>query len=226
MDKENILSSIFPSYEASKELTEHIKTGFDDYDGNTFFDIITAGATALRLNPSTRLFANAPKYIVRGICKLGADFYLRKKKGYTFSADLFEHSLQENPNDLVFYDDSDVSKNLKADENLLNKIDTMVEKIENNIPFDKNEKYYTFYNGDMYYCLFHCNMEIADIKKNEDGTKDITVHINDRYDFTKITSIKKGGPSFGTIANDAALFASWIDSINPYQVDIYFTVRR
>ena len=69
-------------------------------------------------------------------------------------------------------------------------------------------------------------MDIVDIKKNGDGTKDVTVHINDRYDFTKITSFRKNGPSFGTIANDAALFSSWIDSINPYQVDIYFTVRR
>ena len=226
-DKENILSGLFPTYEASKELYEHIKTGFDDYDGNTFFDIITAGATALRLNPSTRLLANAPKYIVRDICKLGADFYLRKKKGYTFSADLFEHSLQENPNDLVFYDGSRVADIIRSDNNFLEKIDGLTKKIENKIPFNATDRQHKFDVGDMYYSIHGCNLEITNINYNDDGTKDISIHISDNYDYTKIWTMMDGkGISLGSIANDFGTVSTWLDAINSYKVDIYLTIRR
>ena len=66
----------------------------------------------------------------------------------------------------------------------------------------------------------------------EDGTRDISVHISDNYDYTKIwTSMdgKEFSPSrisLGTIANDMGTITSKIDAINPYKVDIYFTIRR
>ena len=117
MDIENIMSYLSPTYEASKEMYKHIDSGFNDYDDYRLFDIIASGFDALRINPATSSIATIPKYIVRNICKIGADFYLRKKKKYDFSADLFKHSLQENPNDLVFNDDSKVAEKLKSDKN-------------------------------------------------------------------------------------------------------------
>jgi metal-sulfur cluster biosynthetic enzyme len=62
--------------------------------------------------------------------------------------------------------------------------------------------------------------------------KDYSVHITDNYDYTKIWTsmeVKNFNPfrfSLGTLANDFGTITSKLDAINPYEVDIYFTIRR
>ena len=87
-------------------------------------------------------------------------------------------------------------------------------------------------NQDLYYSIHGCQLDVDNISYNKDGTKDISVHIADNYDYTKIwTSMQneKFSPSkisFGTVANDLGTITSKLDAINPYKVDIYFTIRR
>ncbi|MCI9564636.1 MAG: RHS repeat-associated core domain-containing protein [Eubacterium sp.] len=53
------------------------------------------------------------KKILNSPAYLGAELYLRKKKGWKYSADFLEHSLQSFPNDLEFDNKSDLAKKLK-----------------------------------------------------------------------------------------------------------------
>lgn len=55
---------------------------------------------------------------------------------------------------------------------------------------------------------------------------------DDTYDFTKIWTAMNGGKldftkmDFGSFANDLGTITSKMDAINPYDIDIYLTIRR
>ena len=171
------------------------------------------------------------KDVSRMVWKSGCDLYLRPK-GYNISADMLEHSLQEKPKDVVFYDDSEVAKKIKEDNKFITHLDKVVKKIENKILLDDEDESYNFNDGDLFYSIHSCRMSIDNIEYNNDGTKNIYVHLNDTYDYTEIlTSMNKKdldlfNISFGSLANDAATISSKFDAINSYDVDIYFTIRR
>ncbi len=68
-------------------------------------------------------------------------------------------------------------------------------------------------------------IDIIDDIKNKD-------YISAYYDYTKIWTAMDGEKldlfniSLGSVANDAGTITSKLDAINPYKVDIYFTIRR
>ena len=204
-----------------KDIIKNFQTG----------DYVSAYVDLMRNNSTSNFYKNA-KNFSRVIWKLGCDYYLRKEKNYNFSADLLEHSLQENPKDLVFYDDSDVAKTIKNDPDVINKVDEVVSKLENKIVLTDKDTSHRFKSDDLFFSINNCNFYIDNIEYNTDGTKDITVHINDTYDFTKIWSAMEDAEfdplkwSFGGVANDFGTITSKLDAINPYKVDIYFTIRR
>lgn len=83
---------------------------FEDFNENVNNeDFLSAGIDLLRNAPLIGVGFNFAKDFSRQIWKVGCDSYLRPK-GYNVSADLLEHSLQEKPKDVVFYEDSDVVK--------------------------------------------------------------------------------------------------------------------
>ena len=114
-------------------------------------------------------------------------------------------------------------------------LDEVVYKKENNIPLTEEDKQHNFEasdNQDLYYSIHGCHFDIDNISYNEDGTRDISVHISDNYDYTQIWTSMEGKEfspsriSLGTLANDLGTITSKFDAINPYKVDIYFTIRR
>ena len=186
-------------------------------------DYISAITDVVRsMNPQ----AEIGKDVARAVWKVGSECYLRPRN-LNISADMLEHSLQEKPKDVVFYDDSDVVTKIKSDNKFLTHLDEVVYKVENKIPFTKEDKHHNFNAGDLLYSIHSCGLKIDDIKYNVDGTKDISVHLSDTYDYTKIwTAMDRNGISLATVANDAGTVSSKFDAINPYKVDIYFTIRR
>lgn len=54
---------------------------------------------------------NLPAYV-------GAELYLKKKLGWKYSADFLKHSLQNNPSNLVFDNNSKLAKKLKKNKQL------------------------------------------------------------------------------------------------------------
>ncbi len=75
-------------------------------------------------------------------------------------------------------------------------------------------------------------MYLDSIKYNEDGTADITLRLNDTYNFTEIWTSMDGNEiapfkiSKGTVANDFGTITTKYDALNPFEVTIYLTVRR
>ncbi len=231
------------------DIKDNASTIFENIIGNTFLadtkdlienikekDFYSAFSDFLRIVPGADILPTAGKYGAKLVWKLGAEIYLRKAKKYTVSADLLEHALNENPKDLVFNDDSDIAKKMKADTGFMDKIDEYIYKVENNIKTSDQDKQYQFEsnkNADLYYSIHGCSFEIADVKYNEDGTKDIIIHASDAYDFTQIwtymgekNEFDKSRVGLGTIANDAGTITTKLDALNPYNVDVYFTIRR
>ena len=90
-----------------------------------------------------------------------------------------------------------------------------------------DDKEHKFEAGDLLYAIHGCRVEIIDISHNNDNTRNVSIHISDEYDYTKIwTNMDGKGVSLATVANDAGVVSTWIDAINPYHVDIYLTIRR
>ena len=227
-------SSTLDKYEPSDALKDWLLPSDGAFDVVGDFknkDYLSALIDVVRAtDPKTEIGKDA----ARAVWKAGSEFYLRPK-GWDISADMLEHSLQEKPKDVVFYEDSDVVKQIKNNSGFITHLDEVVYKKENNIPLTEEDKQHNFEasdNQDLYYSIHGCHFDIDNISYNEDGTRDISVHISDNYDYTKIwTSMdgKEFSPSrisLGTIANDMGTITSKIDAINPYKVDIYFTIRR
>ena len=111
-------------------------------------------------------------------------------------------------------------------------MDKIVYKVENHLPLSKEDKGHAFNSDDLFYSIHNCSIDIENIKYNEDGTKDIAVHLHDTYDYTEILTFmgeKKGTPfnlSLGSFANDMGTMTTQMDALNPYEIDIYFTIRR
>ena len=235
------VSTTLDKYTPNKMLSDilyqsnDIEDIFEDFKNEDYISFVTA---IMRNNP-TLIFQNKSsltelgKDVFRAIWKGGSELYLRPK-GYNVSADMLEHSLQEKPKDVVFYEDSDVVKKIKEDNNFIEHLDDVVNKIENNIPLvEDKDKHHDFNDEDLFYSIHGCKMDVDDIKYNSDGTKDISVHLHDTYDYTKIWTAMDGDEfapfkkiSLGSIANDAGTISSKLDAINSYEVDIYFTIRR
>lgn len=201
------------------DVVENIKKG----------DFISALIDPLRMSGTT---SEANKDVARSIWKAGSEVYLRPR-GFNVSADMLEHSLQEKPCDVVFYEDSDIVKKIKNDEGFKKHLDDVVRKIENNVSLSKDDKSYEFKSdNDLLFSLHWCNLAVDDIKYNLDGTKDIAVHLSDSYDYTEILTAMNEGNfdptniSFGGLANDLGTITSKYDAINTYEVDIYFVIRR
>lgn len=106
------------------------------------------------------------------------------------------------------------------------------EAFKGNKAESKGLQFETTDDPDLYYSIHGCQIAIENISYNKDGTKDISVHITDNYDYTKIWTSMQGEEfspfriSPGTLANDLGTTTSKLDAINPYKVDIYFTIRR
>lgn len=217
------------------ELPDAVKDWFSVTDGgqdlweNLFKnDHVSAIIDIIRMNNPKAEFG---KDAARAVWKAGSEFYLRPRN-LNISADMLEHSLQENPKDVVFYEDSDVVKQIKNNSGFITHLDDVVYKVENNIPLSEKDKSYGFNSDDLFYSIHNCSFDIENIKYNEDGTKDIAVHLHDTYDYTEILTFmdeKKYTPlnfSLGSFANDMGTITSQMDALNPYEIDIYFTIRR
>ena len=202
-----------------------IKNIYDTFTGE---DKLLSGISAAfdLLRASNIPGSEVAKNIARGIWHMGSKLYLRKYREYDVSAELLEHSLEENPEDLVFYNDSKIAQAMQNDTKLVNHIFELADKATNNVPLSPGDNSYRFTDGDLFFSINNCNIDILDVIPQPDGTKEITVHISDTYDFTKIWTLMNGNKvGLGELANDAGVVSTLIDAINPYKVDVYFTIK-
>lgn len=132
------------------------------------------------------------KHIVNSPSYIGAELYLRKRKGWKYSADFWEHSLQNNPRDLAYGYDSELSIKLGRHK----KIKAKFKRFQKS---GKNKKEYRiiFKKGDMFRAFHRAKLIFE--RKSKDY---VSCVLTDRYDF------KCEYPtSLTMVANDYAWFS-------------------
>lgn len=172
----------------------------------------------------------AQKNIQREVWKLGAQKYLRERKGYLTSAWMLEHSLQDNPSDIWRGNDSRIAYLINNDSAYLSKLDKAI-KASKNGKISQNLENIAFNNGDLYYSIHRATIYVEGYKQNN-GKWIVHATMNDTYDFTVIQTLMGDDGEFsmqaglGTVANDAAVISQALGAINPYEVTVDFYTTR
>ena len=165
------------------------------------------------------------KNIQRKIWREGAQKLLREQMGYTTSAWLLEHSLQDKPSDVYRGNDSHIAELIKDDSTFNVVINDLMNEID--ADYAGSELFWArqsvaFNSGDLYYAIHNCTIAFES-EKRADGSWIIDCKMTDVYDYTEI-SLSMGN-LLGTIANDAAVVSSNFGAINPYNITVEFQVR-
>ena len=141
-------------------------------------------------------------------------------KGYKHSATLLNHSLQNNPPDLVLKEDSELTKSIRNNNQYKTKFNEMAKKIMagENVTSDS----FGFTDIDLFGALH--NVDITVTGKKIDGEWGFDVHIHDRYDFAfQWTTYFDSVPMFFiTTGNNMAWSDQFFGVVQNYDIDIYF----
>ncbi len=175
------------------------------------------------LLPKEHKYSNEAQKIV---WRLGAENFLRKKKNYQTAAWMLEHSLEENPSDIVRYNDSNIAYKINNSKEYLDKIDELIRNSKDGI-IDKPGESISFSDNDLYLSINKAEFHIKGFVDNS-GVWYFHTVMEDTYDFTEI--IFGYGPTaikfLGTVANDVAFASQVAGAIKPYKVTVDFYTRR
>ena len=105
---------------------------------------------------------------------------------YDLSAQLLQHSLEKNPQDM-FIEDKEVIEKIKQGDNFKNKMNEIVNKFgnESNL-FEITDDYkqgFTFDNSDLYFSIHGVQVNLK-ARKNGQGKWVLDILLHDRYDYT------------------------------------------
>ena len=109
-----------------------------------------------RLRNSFDLWVNLPTQI-------GAQEYLRKRKGWKYSAQFLEHSLKKKPSDLKYYNSSQLAKDLKKTKEIRNEVNKFAKSGKSS----KTVKGFAFKSGDFFGAFYHVNLNLYQNKKGD-----------------------------------------------------------
>ena len=175
--------------------------------------------------------ANATqKKIQRKFWRKGAELILSKGKGYSTSAWLLEHSLQDNPSNVERGEYSRIANLINTDNAYLRALDNAIANSKDN----KLENYkisVAFENGDLYYSIHKSDIYLTGYKR-EDGKWIVHAILEDDYDFTEIQSFMTDSGDWswdvglGTVANDVAVVSQQTGAIQPYHITVSFWTTR
>ena len=172
----------------------------------------------------------AQKAAQRKFWKTGSQLLLRDRWSYETSAWMLEHSLQDNPTDILRGNDSRIAHMINNDSAYLSALDNAIAKAEH----DKLDNYkitVQFNDGDLYYSIHKSTLYLTGYKC-DDGTWIVNAILEDEYDFTEIQSFMDDGggwsnqASKGTLANDLAVISQKTGAINSYHVTVNFWTMR
>lgn len=149
------------------------------------------------------------------------------------SAELLEHSLTNNPKDILITEGKIVEE-IKNDAQFKNKIDDIVKKYDqkgmNEFVTNPDESSIVFDNSDLYFALHKSDMCITGKKKNDKW--DLVVELSDQYDYTDFkelddyyndaNSVPKS--MFSSFIYNLAFFSVKFGVIKEYQINIKFNI--
>ena len=170
------------------------------------------------------------KNIQRKFWEKGGEVILIESKGYSTSAWMLEHSLQDNPSDIYRDNNSRIAYLVNTDNAYLRALDNAIANARNNC-LDDYLISVAFENGDLYYSIHKSDIYLTGYKR-DDGKWIIHAILEDDYDFTEIQSFmtNSGDLSWdvglGTVANDTAFVSQSLGAIQPYHVTVDFWTTR
>ena len=153
-----------------------------------------------RLRNSFDLWVNLPTQI-------GAQEYLRKRKGWKYSAQFLEHSLKKKPSDLKYYNSSQLAKDLKKTKEIRNEVNKFAKSGKSS----KTVKGFAFKSGDFFGAFYHVNLNLYQNKKG-----DIIVWFEDVYDFKMEWAYS--GKWVTIFANNYAYVSQVLGSLHTYKI--------
>ena len=161
--------------------------------------------------------------IQRAIWEIGAEKYLRKKKGYISSAWFLEHSLEQNPQN-VYRDGNSRVGELVKNSSEINKVVSGLIRSNSQSGKISEQCQVTFDNGELA-TIFHTATITFTGIKDENGVWNIHCYLEDTYDFTEFKTAMGGkGASVNTTANDAAVISQMTGAIHKYDIYIEFWI--
>lgn len=183
-----------------------------------------------RTNPFEISAIRSMQYALWQIVAIGGNVV-----GYDGSAELLEHSLTDEPENLVIKD-SKIVDEIKNDTQFKEKIKRIVEKYgKDNEEFNLEGGEDTdiqFDNSDLYFAIHGASMYVKGKKENEKWN--LSIKIIDRYDYTKLKRIKDyyndansiPKSMFSSFIYNLAYFSVKFGVIKEYYVDIEFGIKE
>ncbi len=156
----------------------------------------------------------------------------RRYVGFEFSAELLKHSLKEEPKDL-YITDGKIIEDINNDNSFKKQIKEIIKNNINKSKFTLKGEHVQFDNSDLYFSIHGGTMHVSAIKKH-DNIWDISVHITDKYDYTKwksfddyyfdANSILKS--IFSSTLYNLAFISTKLGVVKEYCVDIKFKIEN
>ena len=160
----------------------------------------------------------------------GAIIFLRIK-GYKYSAEFLEHSLQENPSD-VFITNNGIVDIINGNDYFEKVINKIIQKYGEQTHFDtgENNESLSFESGDLFSVIHNADIRvIGDKQSNNNWNLQIT--LSDVYDFTEFKTLREyieEDDTFkllATIGNNLAILGTSCKVVHPYNVTIKFNLE-
>lgn len=183
-----------------------------------------------RTNPFEISAIKSMQYALWQIVAIGGNVV-----GYDGSAELLEHSLTDESKDLVIKEGKIVEE-IKNDAQFKEKIKRIVEKYgKDNDEFnlvDGDDTDIQFDNSDLYFAIHGASIYVKGKKENEKWN--LSIRIEDKYDYTKLKGIKeyyKDANSvpksmFSSFIYNLAFFSVKFGVIKEYFVNIEFDINE
>lgn len=222
-------SEINKKYKENEDIFKKIMSGEYDVLQNISFEVIRFAFS--------RYYNNKP-YLSDIIQKL--QYYILKCAilslnviGYNISAEFLEHSLQENPNDIIITE-GPIIKSIQSDHCFKEKINEIIKKYGNNDDFNTegNNESFAFENGDLFFSLHNCRINVKGSKQNS-GKWNLDITLFDMYDYTDLQEIQKYFNDdnvlkgiFGAFGNNLAMIGTSCRVVNEYKVIIQFKIEN
>ena len=167
------------------------------------------------------------------IWKLGAEYFLRRLKGYDVAALLLEHSLNKSPSNLYFPEAHCVTQKIMESTCFNTTFSSMIKIIQEfsgtcEVSGSINLDFQLHGDTDLYYAIGKCSLKYTCMKSPK--TIQIEFKIDDEYNFDHIRSLRGDLKrfittkfEFGNLANDAGLISQADGVISNYHSFISFT---
>lgn len=205
----------------------------DDKEYASWWDDVKKGVEKT-INTGLDYIDEGQKWAQREVWRWGAQKLLREDMGCETSAWLLEHSLQDNPSDVVRGNDSRIAYLVNTSSEYLSELDKLLKETKKGVI--KNKKLEVVFeeksSPDLYYSIHKATIYVNGYKL-ENGKWFIEANYKDKYDFSEFMTFMGNEKnefskkiSKGTLANDAAHISELLGAISPYWIRVkFFTMR-